>query len=79
MKGLSLLQPTGTPTVRATGFSKEQAGICFDLYVKEFAAHDYPPSLTFNVDETGLTVVQKKQLKILALKGKRQIGAVTAA
>jgi hypothetical protein len=43
------------------------------LYEKELAAPDYPPSLIFNVDETGLTVVQKKQLKILALEAKRQI------
>ena len=52
-----------------------QVGIFFDSYEKELAAHDYPPSSIFNVDETGLTVVQKKQPKILALKGKRQIGA----
>jgi len=37
------------------------------------------PSFIFNVDETGLTVVQNNQPKILALKGKRQIGALTAA
>jgi len=71
----SLRQPTGTSTARDTGFSKEQVGIFFYLYEKELAAHDYPPSPIFNVDETGLTVVQKKQPKILALKGKRQIGA----
>ena len=75
---LSLCQPTGRSTARATGFSKEQMGIFFDLYEEKFAAHDYPPSLIFNVDETGLTVVQKKQQKILALKGKRHIGALTA-
>jgi len=57
---LSLRQPTGTPAVRATGFSKEQAGICFDLYVKEFATRYYLHSLTFNVDETGLTVYKGK-------------------
>ena len=51
-----------------TGFSKEQVGIFFDLYEKELAAHDYPTSRIFNVDETGVTVVQKKQPKILALK-----------
>jgi hypothetical protein len=45
---------------------------------KELAARDYPPSLIFSVDETGLTVVQRKQPKILALKSKRQPGAVTA-
>jgi len=49
------------------------------LYEKELAAHDNPPSLIFNVDKTGLTVVQKKQPKILILKGKRQIGVLTAA
>jgi hypothetical protein len=76
---LSLRQPTGTSTARTTGFSKEQMGIFFDLYEKEFAAHYYPPSLIFNVNDTGLTVVQKKQPKILALKGKRQFGPLTAA
>jgi len=76
---LTLPQPPGTSTARATGFSKEQVGIFFDLYEKELAAHDYPPSLIFNVDETDLTVVQKKQPKILALKGKGQIGILAAA
>ena len=76
---LSLPQPTGTYTARATGFSKEELWIFFDLYEKELAAHDYPPSLIFNVDETGLTVVQEKQPKIPAVKGKGQIGALTAA
>ena len=66
-------QPTGTSTARNNwGFSL----ICTK---KNLAAHDYPPSLTFNIDETGLTVVQKKQPKILALKGQRQIGALTEA
>jgi len=46
---------------------------------KKLAAHDYPPQFIFHVDETGLTVVQKKQSKILALQRKRQIGALTAA
>jgi len=49
---LSLRQPTGTSTARATGFSKEQVGISFDLYEKELASRDYPPSFIFNVDET---------------------------
>jgi hypothetical protein len=73
-----LRQPTGTSTARVTEFNKEQVGIFFDLYEKELAAHDYPPLSIFNVDETGVTVVQKKQPKILALS-KRQIGALTAA
>jgi hypothetical protein len=60
---LSLRQSTGTSTAGAIGFSKEQVAIFFDLYEKELAARDYQPSLIFNVEETGLTVVQKKQTK----------------
>jgi hypothetical protein len=76
---LSLRQPSGTSTAKAIGFSKERVAILFDLFEKELAAHDCPPSLIFNVDQTGLTVVQKKQPKILAPKGKHQIGALTDA
>ena len=76
---LSLRQPTGTSTTRATGFGKEQVAVFFHLYEKELAAHGYPPSRIFTINETGLTVVQKKQPEILALKGKCQIGALTAA
>jgi hypothetical protein len=35
---LSLCQPTGTSTARATGFSKEQLAILFDLHEKQLAA-----------------------------------------
>ena len=72
-------EPTGTRAARATGFSKEQVEIFFDLYEKELAVHDNPTSLIFNADENGLAVVQKKQTKILAPKGKRQNGVLTAA
>ena len=75
---LSLRHPTGTFTARTTGFSKEQVGTLFGLYEKELAADGYPPSVIFNADETGLTVVQRKQPQILALKGKRQIGSRNA-
>ena len=53
---LSLRQPAGTSTARATGFSKEQVQIFLDLYENELTAHYYPPSLIFIVDETGLTL-----------------------
>jgi hypothetical protein len=48
------------------------------LYEKQLVARDYPPSRIFNADETDLTVVEKKEPKILALKGKRQIDSLTA-
>jgi len=55
---LSLRQVTGISTARATGFSKEQLEIFFDLYEKELAGDDYPLSSIFNVDETGVTKTQ---------------------
>jgi hypothetical protein len=55
---LSLRQVTGISTARATGFSKEQLEIFFDLYEKELAGDDYPLSSIFNVDETGVTKSQ---------------------
>jgi hypothetical protein len=54
-------------------------GIFCDFYENDLAAHDYPPSLIFSQDESGLTVFQKKQPSIFALKGKCRIGALTAA
>ncbi|KAK9670928.1 hypothetical protein QE152_g41106 [Popillia japonica] len=41
--------------------------------------HPYPSDRVFNVDETGLTVVQTKIPHVIKLKGKRQVGAITSA
>nr|CAI5856155.1 unnamed protein product [Callosobruchus analis] len=41
--------------------------------------HNYPADRVFNVDETGITVIQSKIPRVVGLKGKRQIGALTAA
>ena len=78
---LSLRQPTGMSTARATGFSKEHVGIFFDFYEKELAAHGYSPSLIFSVDETGLTVVSgsKETTENPRTQRKRQICALTEA
>jgi hypothetical protein len=36
---------------------KENVGHFFDLYEEVHAAHIYPPSITFNTDETKLTAI----------------------
>ena len=33
----------------------------------------------FSVDETRITTVQTKQSKVIALKGKKQVGSITSA
>jgi hypothetical protein len=37
------------------------------------------PARLYNFDETGITIVQHKHMKILGLKGKRQISSVQSA
>ena len=76
---LSLRQATGTSISRVRGFNKIEVSKFFDIYEEEMSKHNFPPSRIFNVDETGLSVVQNKQPKIVALKGKCQIGSLTAA
>ncbi|KAJ8933597.1 hypothetical protein NQ318_015739 [Aromia moschata] len=44
-----------------------------------FEKHNYPPDRIFNVDESGLTVVQSKVLKVVGMRGKRQIGNLASA
>lgn len=45
----------------------------------EYDKHPYTGDRVFNVDETGLTVVQSKIPHVVGLKGKRQVGAITSA
>lgn len=46
-----------------------------DIYIK----NNYPPNLIYNVDESGLTIVQSKLPQIIGHRWKRQITALTSA
>ena len=76
---ISVRAATGTSLARAKGFSKASVDAFFDLLEVEYARHNFEPSRIFNVDETGLSIVQSKIPKVIALKGKRQVGSVTSA
>ena len=41
--------------------------------------HNLRPNNIYNVDETGVTTVQGKPSKVIALKGHKQVGNVTSA
>lgn len=51
----------------------------FDILEGVQKDHLYAPHRVFNVDETGLLTVQTKSSKVLALKGRRQVGSLTSA
>lgn len=76
---ISIRKPRGTSFARALGFTKEKVNTFFDILDAEFEKHNYPADCIYNVDETGLTVVQSKVSEVIGLKGKRQISSLTSA
>nr|XP_026484877.1 uncharacterized protein LOC113392594 [Vanessa tameamea] len=76
---ISLRQPRATSMSRATGFNKKTVKYFFDKLEDIMDKNDLnDPQRIFNMDETGLSTVQKKPRKILALKGRRQVGSITS-
>lgn len=76
---LSLRKPCGTSFSRALGFNKDNVIAFFNLLEAAYEKHNYSAERVYNVDETGLTVVQSKIPNVIGRKGKRQIAALTSA
>ncbi|KAJ8938360.1 hypothetical protein NQ314_011524 [Rhamnusium bicolor] len=65
--------------MEALGFTSENVSRFYDNLEKEYNSHNFPPHRIFNVDETGLSIVQSKIPQVIGRKGKRQIAAITSA
>lgn len=76
---ISLRKPEQTSAARAQAFNKHNVTKFFSILTDVQENHFHPAHRIFNVDETGLVTVQSKSSKILALKGRRQVGALTSA
>ena len=64
-------------SLRLPGFCREIVELFFNKLAVLVDNHNITADLLYNVDETGISTVQKP-MKVLALKGKHQRGGITS-
>ena len=74
---LAIRHPQGTNIARAVGFNRPKVRQFFDLYKSQLEMSTYTSARIWNMDETGITNVQKPG-KIDATKGVRQVGRMAS-
>lgn len=67
-----------TSSARANGFNKQAVQQFFILLKEVMDQYKFTPDKIFNVDETNISIVPKSSPKIIAKKGRRHVGGLTA-
>lgn len=76
--GLSIRAPESTSLARATNFNEANTNLYFQKLGEVLERYKLEPKDIWNLDETGVTTVQKPR-NIVASKGMKQVGAITSA
>lgn len=74
---LSIRKPEAMNIARAVGFNRPQVQKFFDAYREVLTSHEYSAARIWNMDETGVSNVQKPG-NIIATKGAREVGKMTS-
>lgn len=76
---LSLRTPEATSIARASAFNKVQIEKYFNTLSALMERFKFPPESIYNMDESGFTTVQSRTERIVATKGRKQVGVATSA
>ena len=77
-KELTLRSAENTSMSRAQGFNKPRVQAFFELLGSIYDREQLSPDRLYNMDETSLSTVQDGQKKIIAEKGKKQVGILSS-
>lgn len=75
---ITLRQPEPTSAARAMAFNKQQVENFFEKLDSVIQENSIQPHRIFNMDESGLSTVQKPP-RVMAAKGRKQVGSITSA
>ncbi|XP_025829864.1 uncharacterized protein LOC112904326 [Agrilus planipennis] len=78
-QNLSIRKPEATSAARAMGFNKVAVSKFYQLLGDIYDKYELTPDKIYNCDETGISVVSKTKSKILAMKGRKQVGSLSSA
>jgi hypothetical protein len=78
-RNLSFRKLQRVSAAKINGFTQENVYQFFSILEPEMVNIKFSPNRIFNVNETGITIVQQRSSRVLGLKGKRQVASLSSS